>query len=125
MASPEELREDARRWSFNFAVDVRFCHSYNHAHECKPTCFKNSEHKKPSTDAAEAASKAPKPACRFRFWRLVLIGLRLLRRMGKALVPEPYVAADADENNEYGRCKVCRQNCFKGSRILSRKEISV
>ena len=115
MASREELQEDARRWSFNFAVDVRFCQTYNHSHECKPTCFKNSEHKKPSTDAAATAKDAPRSACRFRFWCLILIGLRLLRRMGKALVPEPYVAADADENNEYGRCKVRRENSFRGS----------
>ena len=25
------------------------------------------------------------------------------------------MAEEADENNEYGRCKVCRQNCFRGS----------
>ena len=123
MATTDELRQDARRWSFNFAVDVRFCHTYNHAHECKPTCFKNSEHKKPSTDAAVAANKAPRSACRFRFWRIVLIGLRLLRRMGEALVPEPYVAATADENNEYGRCKVRRQNCFRGAVISHRKKL--
>ena len=35
--------------------------------------------------------------------------------MGKALVPEPTVAAADDVNNEYGRCKVCRRNCFRGS----------
>ena len=117
MASREELREDARRWSLNFALDVRFCHTYNHAHECKPTCFKNSEHKKPATDAAVAANKTARSACRFRFWRIVVIGLRLLRRMGKALVHEPYVAAEADENNEYGRCKLRRQNCFRGASL--------
>ena len=114
MASEEDLRDDARRWSYNFAVDVRFCHTYSHAHECKPTCFKNSEHKKASTHAAEGTKKAPNLACRFRFWRLILIGVHLFRRMGKALVRVPYIAADADENNEYGRSKVCRLNCFRG-----------
>ena len=40
---------------------------------------------------------------------------RIWRRMGKALVREPTVAATDDADNEYGRCKVCRQNCFRGS----------
>ena len=35
--------------------------------------------------------------------------------MGKALVPEPTVAAEDDTGNEFGRCKVCRENCFRGS----------
>ena len=117
MATTQDLQEDAKRWSWNFAVDVRFCHTYYHAHECNPTCFKQTKHKKPTTDTAEATDKAVRPACRFRFWRLIRIGLHILRRMGKALVPEPYIAADADENNEFGRCKVVRQNCFRGSAL--------
>ena len=67
IATAEELEADAARYSKNFAADGRFCHVYNHAHECKPTCFKNAEYKKPST---EDESK-PRQACRFRFWRLV------------------------------------------------------
>ena len=35
--------------------------------------------------------------------------------MGKALVRAPTVAAADDANNEYGRCKVPRENCFRGS----------
>ena len=35
-ASGEELEDDARRYSANFAADTRFCHFYNHSHECKP-----------------------------------------------------------------------------------------
>ena len=35
--------------------------------------------------------------------------------MGKALVKEPTVAAADDADNEFGRCKVCRANCFRGS----------
>ena len=35
--------------------------------------------------------------------------------MGKALVTEPTVAAADDADNEFGRCKVCRGNCFRGS----------
>ena len=35
--------------------------------------------------------------------------------MGKALVTEPTVAAADDADNEFGRCKVCRANCFRGS----------
>ena len=34
---------------------------------------------------------------------------------GKALVPEPTVATEDDEGNEFGRCKVCRANSFRGS----------
>ena len=34
--------------------------------------------------------------------------------MGKALVTEPTVAAADDADNEFGRCKVCRANCFRG-----------
>ena len=115
MASIDEREAEAKRWSWNFAVDTRMCHTHNHAHECKPTCFKKAEYKKPTTDATETKQAAPRQACRFRFWRVVRIGAQLVRRMGKALVPEPCVAEEADENNEYGRCKVCRQNCFRGS----------
>ena len=115
MASIDEREAEAKRWSWNFAVDTRMCHTHNHAHECKPTCFKKAEYKKPTTDATEAKQAAPRQACCFRFWRVVRIGAQLVRRMGKALVPEPCVAEEADENNEYGRCKVCRQNCFRGS----------
>ena len=32
--------------------------------------------------------------------------------MGKALVTEPTVAAADDADNEFGRCNVCRANCF-------------
>ena len=31
------------------------------------------------------------------------------------MVTEPTVAAIADADNEYGRCKVLRENCFRGS----------
>jgi hypothetical protein len=111
MATEEELQGEARRYSQNWAADSRFCHVFNHSHECKPTCFKNTEYKKPSAD------EAPKQraACRFRFWRLVLIAGRWWRRMGKALVAEPTVAAADDADNEFGRCKVRRGNCFRGS----------
>ena len=78
MASKDELDEDGRRYGANFAADARSCHVFNHSHECKPTCFKNTEYKKPS------AEEAPKQraACRFRFWRLVCIAGRWWRRMG-------------------------------------------
>ena len=111
MATEEELQSEARRYARNWAADTRFCHVFNHSHECKPTCFKNTEYKKPSAD------EAPKQrgACRFRFWRLALIAGRWWRRMGKALVPKPTVAAADDVDNEFGRCKVCRENCFRGS----------
>ena len=111
MASEEDLQEDARRYSRNWAADARFCHVFNHTHECKPTCFKKTVYKKPS--AGEPTQQLG--ACRFRFWRLVLIGQQWWRRMGKALVREPTVAATDDADNEYGRCKVCRENCFRGS----------
>jgi hypothetical protein len=87
----EELQADAVRYSQNFAADGRFCHTYNHTHACKPTCFKNAEYKKPS-DTATVDTSAPRRVCRFRFWRLVKVLQRWWRRMGKALVPEPTVA---------------------------------
>ena len=31
------------------------------------------------------------------------------------MVTEPTVAATDDADNEFGRCKVCRENCFRGS----------
>ena len=111
MATEEDLQDEGRRYAANWAADARFCHVYNHSHECKPTCFKNTEYKKPSVD------EAPKQraACRFRFWRLVLVAGQWWRRMGKALVTDPTVAAADDADNEFGRCKVCRANCFRGS----------
>ena len=111
MATEEELQAEARRYSANFAADTRFCHVFNHSHECKPTCFKKTEYKKPSAEEAPQ----PRTACRFRFWRLVTIAGRWWRRMGKALVPDPTVAAADDADNEYGRCRVRRENCFRGS----------
>ena len=110
VASQPELQSEARRYSWNFATDSRFCHIFNHTHECKPTCFKNTEYVGPTND-----KPASRGACRFRFWRLVRVALQWFRRMGKALVPEPKVATEDDANNEYGRCGVCRQNCFRGS----------
>ena len=111
MATEEELQDEAKRYSANWAADSRFCHVFNRSHECKPTCFKKTEYKKPSTD--EAPQK--RIACRFRFWRLVLVARQWLRRMGKALVTEPTVAAADDADNEFGRCKVCRANCLWGA----------
>ena len=110
-ASEAVLAADAHRYGNCFASDGRFCHVYNHSHACKPTCFKKTEYKKPSADD----SSQKRQACRFHFWRIVLIAGQWLRRMGKALVPEPTVAAEDDTGNEFGRCKVCRENCFRGS----------
>jgi len=110
VASEEDLAADARRYAKNVS-DGRFCHVYNHSHVCKPTCFKKTEYKKPSTDE----STQQRQACRFLFWRLVLIANKWFRRMGKALVPQPTVPAEDDTGNEFGRCKVCRENCFRGS----------
>ena len=49
------------------------------------------------------------------FWRFARIAESWFRRMGKALVPQPTVATEDDEGNEFGRCNVCRANCFRGS----------
>ena len=49
------------------------------------------------------------------FWRFVRIAESWFRRMGKTLVPQPTVATEDDEGNEFGRCSVCRANCFRGS----------
>ena len=120
MASEEDLAADACRYARNFASDCRFCHVYNHSHVCKPTCFKKPVLQstvpipgQTSTGAAEQAKL--RQACRFRFWRFVLIASQWLRRMGKGLVAHPTVAKEDDSGNEYGRCKLCRQNCFRGS----------
>ena len=66
---------------------------------------------RPSTDDPPMQRQA----CRCRYWMLVLIAEKWFRRMGKALVPRPTVAAEDDEGNEFGRCKACRENCFRGS----------
>ena len=50
VASDEDLTADAKRFAKNFASDARFCHVYNHSHVCMPTCFKNTEYKKPSAE---------------------------------------------------------------------------
>lgn len=114
MASAEELQAEARRYSRNYAADARFCHVYNHTHVCKATCFKRTQYKKPS-ETGEKDASTTRGSCRFRFWRLVTIAERVWRRMGKALVREPAVASANDANNEYGRCQVRRENCFRGS----------
>lgn len=83
----------------------------NHSHVCKPACFKKTEYRRPNPDGPARQRQA----CRFRFWRFVLIAQPWLRRMGKARVPQPTVAAEDDEGNEFGRCNVCRANCCRGS----------
>ena len=79
-ATDAELQDEAKRYSANWAGDARFCHVFNHSHECKATCFKNTEYKKPSVD------EAPKQrvACRFRFWRLVRIAGQLVATTGQS-----------------------------------------
>ena len=111
MASAKDIEEEAQRYAQNFAADARFCHVYNHSHVCKPTCFKCTEYKKPTS----ATEQKKRQACRMRFWRFVFVAMKWMRRMGKALVPQPTVAREDDEGNEFGRCKVCRENCFRGS----------
>ena len=60
MAMEEELQGEAERYIPNWAGDARFCHVFNHSHEC---CFKQTEYRKPSAD--EPAKQ--RAACRFRF----------------------------------------------------------
>ena len=46
MATEEELQDECLRYNKNWASDSRFYSFFNHSHECKPTCFKNTEYKK-------------------------------------------------------------------------------
>jgi len=116
MAIAEEHQADAVRYARNFSFDARMCHSYNHTHDCKATCFKYSQTKPSQKANQDTTAAAPqRQSCRFRFWRVIEVGGKFFRRLGKALVAAPCVAHHDDDNNEYGRCIVRRHNCFRGS----------
>ena len=110
MGTAEENRADAD------SFDARMRHIFNHTHDCKATCFKYDQ-TKPARKAEQdtAAATQQRQSCRFRFWRVIEIGGKVFRRLGKALVSSPFVAHKEDDNNEYGRCIVRRHNCFRGS----------
>ena len=116
MATLEEHKADGARYARNFGVDSRMCHVFNHTHDCKATCFKYDQTKTSKKAKHDVATVIPqRQSCRFRFWRIVEVGGKVYRRLGKALVMMPFVAHNEDDNNEYGRCIVRRQNCFRGS----------
>ena len=116
MGTAEEDQADAARYSRNYGLDARMCHIFNHTHDCKATCFKYDQ-TKPARKAEQdtAAGTPQKQSCRFRFWRVIEVGGKVFRRLGKALASTPFVAHKEDDNNEYGRCIVRRHNCFRGS----------
>ena len=116
MATSADHQTDAALYARNFALDARMCHIFNHTHDCKATCFKYNQTtptKQAEKDTDTTARQ--RQSCRFRFWRVVEVGGKFFRRLGKALVTTPYVAHTDDDNNEYGRCIVRRHNCFRGS----------
>ena len=116
MGTAEENQADAARYSRNYGLDARMCHIFNHTHDCKATCFKYDQTKPVRKAQQDTAAATPqRQSCRFRFWRVIEIGGKVFRRLGKALVLTPFVAHKEDDNNEYGRCIVRRHNCFRGS----------
>ena len=121
-ADDETLKKDARDFSYNWSRDSRACHSHNGDHDCKATCFKYNAKKTPDATERQESSlqgsvkqKGKRTGCRFRFFRLIKMNGKVFRRLGKARVPEPFVAEAHDENNEYGRCVVRRENTFRVS----------
>ena len=121
-AKDDLLLKDACVFSRSWAHDCRVCHSHNGDHDCKATCFKHNVKRR--ADATEGQDptrqgmvkqKNKRTGCRFRFYRLVQMNGKVFRRLGKARVGVPFVAQAHDDNNEYGRCVVRRENPFRAS----------
>ena len=139
--SVADLVDDANKWGCSFCRDFRALHQLNHNHDCTSTCIKYIKQK--AKDIAQDALRLGKVvACRFFFFHIVVLKAaaslisfaarsgsaeqpaeeraptktkdRRIRRRGKQLVPEPYLAY-TNEHNEFCRAIVQRSTPFRSA----------
>ena len=109
-ASCEDIIQDASQFALSYARDFRALHQFNHDHDCTSTCIKYVA--KQCRDAAqEALRKGKVVACRFWFFHILVFTYvstalsgtletitKRIRRRGKKLVEEPYIATTNGRN---------------------------
>ena len=123
LASCEQLSQDANGFALNFGRDFRALHQFNHDHDCTSTCIKYVAKK--CKEAAESAIKKV-PLLHVDFFFYVIIPFtyvcsttnelitKRIRRKGKELVPEPYIAITND-HGEFGKAILTRDTPFRSS----------
>jgi len=119
--SPEEFSQDAERYARSFSRDARALHGHNHDHNCSFTCIKyvKSSAKKMAEKSLDTGMNI---VCRFFFYVVLVFKIveeaveRVvrIRRRGKEIITEPYVA-NSNEHNELGRVQVERHTPFRGA----------
>ena len=121
-ASYEEINEDAGRFALSYCRDFRALHQFNHDHDCTHTCIKYLKNQ--CKEAAENAIRKGKVVlCRFFFFHIKVFSVddeagnpttKRIRRRGKALVEEPYIAI-TNERNEFCKPILQRDTPFRSA----------
>ena len=139
--SAEDLVNDAGRWGCSFCRDFRALSQLNHNHDCTSTCIKYVKQKVKDI-AQEALRLGRVVACRFFFFHIVVVNVvasllskvgrrsgaeqpadesdlttaatRRIRRRGRKLVPQAYIAS-TNEHNEFCRAVVQRATPFRSA----------
>jgi hypothetical protein len=115
------VEQDAQRFALSFARDTRALHCHNHDHNCSFTCIKYLKQK--AKKAAETGlNSVMNIVCRFFFFVTLVFKVledgiervRQVRRRGKGLVLQAFVAS-SNERNELGRVQVERHTPFRGA----------
>ena len=137
--SAEDLVNDAGRWGCSFCRDFRALSQLDHNHDCTSTCIKYVKQKVKDI-AQEALRLGRVVACRFFFFHIVVVNVvasllskvgrrsgaeqpadesalttaatRRIRRRGRKLVPQAYIAF-TNEHNEFCRAVVQRATQFR------------
>ena len=125
-ASCADVTQDAHQFALSYGRDFRALHQFNHDHDCTTTCIKYVA-KQCRESAEEALRKGKVVACRFFFFHIKIfqyagttakgIGeaiTKRIRRRGKKLVSEPYIAITS-ERNEFCKLVLQRDTPFRSS----------
>ncbi len=118
-ADTSAVHRDAKQFALAFVRDARALHCHNHDHNCSFTCVKYVAQAVKKL-AGEALNTGTNIVCRFFFYVLLIFKVieagtervRRVRRRGKQLVPEPFIAT-TNEHNELGRVQVVRRTPFR------------
>lgn len=119
--SPEMFRRDAERFALAFSRDARALQGHNHNHNCSFTCIKYVKQNAKKI-AEKSLHTGTNIVCRFFFYVILVFKIvegaveRVvrLRRRGKEIIEEPYVA-NSNVHNEIGRVQVERRTPFRGA----------
>ena len=116
----QEFEQDAKRFAHAFCVDARALHGHNHDHNCSFTCIKYA--KAGAKKVAEGSLGTEQNiVCRFNYYVVKVFQVIedcvakvvRVRRQGKDIIAEPYIA-DTNAHNELGRVQVVRLTPFRG-----------